>query len=133
MTIPASALTEVGKRLHALGQEMIRLEELGLFESPTYRQLDERHDDLLRKAMAMEPVTLRDAAVLALCVAEHIGALTGLDASPEISRAMQARIEYANSSILLALMKAGIRMDDIGPYDAEYEVSRHRREEARCV
>jgi hypothetical protein len=54
--------------------------------------------------------------------------LTGPIMPPEIDLEMKERIEFANSSILLALMKAGIRMDDIGPHDAEYEVSRHRRD-----
>lgn len=52
------------------------------------------------------------------------------DAGPtmpaEIELEMKERITFANSSILLALLKAGTRMDDVGPHDAEYEVSRHR-------
>jgi hypothetical protein len=120
--IPASPLTEIGKRLHALEQEMIRLENLDLFDGQAYRQLDK----VLHQAMVVEPVTLRDAAVLALCVADHIGALTSLIMPPEIELEIKKRIEFANSPILLALMKAGIRMDDVGPHDAEYEVSRHR-------
>jgi hypothetical protein len=54
-TIPTSPLTEAGKRLHALDQEMIRLENLGLFDSQAYRHLDKEHDKLLCQAMAWSP------------------------------------------------------------------------------
>jgi hypothetical protein len=123
---PVTPLTEIGKRLHMLDAEMRRLEKLGVLDCPAYRQIDDEHERLIKQAMTMQPVTLKDAAALALCVADHAGYLTDHIVPPEDAEPYHERIELANSSILLALVKAGIKTDDIGPHDAEYEIWRHQ-------
>ncbi|MCB8878261.1 hypothetical protein [Acidisoma silvae] len=124
----ASPIAALGIQMQAVGQEMLRLENISLSQSDIYRQLDDLHDGLIYKAMASEPVTLRDAVVLALCVADQAGFLDDCELQPEDAAPFHRRIVKANASILLALMKAGVRTDDIGPHNAEYEVSRHRHE-----
>jgi hypothetical protein len=68
-----------------------------------WSRLAREQDDLIHQAMGLRPVTLIDAATLALCVAEQPGYLEDF----EVCRAIHERIGTAAAGILLALRNLG--------------------------
>jgi hypothetical protein len=126
-TPQTTPLAIVGRRLAQLRREIERFDTPGAdaFDHPAFRAAVNEQEALIEQAMGLQPVTLQDAATLALCISEQVG-LVGFDMPRDEAQPIYERIETATAGILLVFRNMGLPLADLGPIEADYEISRHR-------
>ena len=102
-------LAIVGRRLAHLRREIERLdaEAARAWETPEWNAAVNEQDALIEQAMGLQPVTLQDAATLALCISEQVGLLEGFDMPRDDAQPIYERIDTAIAGILLVFRNMG--------------------------
>jgi hypothetical protein len=123
----ATPLAIIGRRLAQLREEIERLDTPGGggFDNPEWKARVNEQDALIEQAMGLQPVSLQDAATLALCVSEQVGLLEAFDMPRDDAQPYYDRIGAAVAGILLVFRGMGLPLAEIGPIDADYEIGRH--------
>ena len=96
-----------------------------MWEKLEWQAAIDEQDALIIHAMSLQPVTLNDAATLALCVSEQVAYLEGFDVPRDDAEPYYERISTAVAGILHVFRSVGLPLADLGPIDADYEISRH--------
>jgi hypothetical protein len=122
----ATPLAIVGRRIAQLREEIDRLDTDRSWEKPEWTAAVDEQDTLVEQAMALQPVTLQDAATLALCIARQNGYLEDFSVPRDDAEPYYERIGTAVAGILLVFRNMGVPLDDIGPIEADYEIRRRK-------
>lgn len=128
MSAQEPILTRAGQHLHMLHDAMDRLENAGKGQGPEHDELFKRRERLIDLAMACPAQNLRDIAVLTMMISDRANDLEGFTFPTEEVTLIGKNIAMAASSILVVLGTIGVRLDDLGPIDAAYEINRWRNE-----
>lgn len=124
MSAPEPVLTRSAQHLHLLDNALERLSQAGKEDSPEHGDLFQRRDRIVALAMGCPASNLRDVAALVLMISDVASMLEVYEMPTDKAQALGARITLAASSILEVLQTIGIRTDDLGPGDAQYEIQR---------
>jgi hypothetical protein len=120
----ATPLAIVGRRIAQLGKLIDRLDTAKAYEKPEWKAATDEQGTLIEQAMALQPVTLQDAATLASCISRQNGYLEDFDVPRDDAEPYYERIGTAVAGILLVFRNMGVPLAEIGPIDADYEIRR---------
>lgn len=133
MSTQEPILTRAGQHLHLLNDALKRLDDAGKAQSPEHDGLFRRRERIIDIAMANSASNLRDAAVLVMMISDRANDLEVFTFPAEHTQGIGKAISMAASAILETLGSVGVRLDDIGPIDALYEIERQRRDRISVV
>lgn len=126
MSAQEPILTRAGQHLSLLWDAMMRLEKAGKAQSAEHDDLFQRRERIIDSAMGCQAENLRDVAVLVMMIGERANEIEGNESPADEVQQTARNIALAASAILEALSGIGIRLDDLGPIDAAYEIERWR-------